>query len=66
MGRVKLNADGSSHDGVDGTGMLLRDHVDNIILSSCRLLLHVMMLWSVKPSNQGGPHVSIAVEQPFN
>ena len=37
-GRVKLNTDGSVLNGVAGTGMILRDHVGNIIFSSCRYL----------------------------
>ena len=35
-GRVKLNTDGSVLNGVAGTGMVLRDHLGNIIFCACR------------------------------
>ena len=34
-GHVKLNTDGSILDGIDGIGMLLRDHTGGIVFSSC-------------------------------
>ena len=36
--RVKLNTDGSVLNGIAGTGMVLQDHLGDIIFSSCRFL----------------------------
>ena len=43
-GRLKLNTDDSfvSADGTAGSGMILRDHNGNIVLSACRHLYHCL------------------------